>query len=317
MAKKAKRARSKPKRRTANEGAKIRKRTVSSNDARPFKCLRINCEKSYKTVWGRRRHDARDHTAQNAQAIAERDAGRVAARMGDSVTAHEHYDAAIAWWPTNAMLYTFKASLYFKEKQYNNCIEQCKIAIKVELEAKSNVQRIASILGRIGDAYLNLNDFEMALDWYGKSLSQCHHPDIVKKRDEIQHDLSLQIANTLFQKGDYPGAMKHYNEAIKRNPDNAVLYSNRAACYQKLMEFHKCIEDCDIALKKNPKFAEAYCLQAKTYKLLSYYAYQNTLAIDPNNREALEEVQKLSNDPSMRVILEQMSQDPKAVQEHL
>ncbi|KAI1720681.1 tetratricopeptide repeat domain-containing protein [Ditylenchus destructor] len=296
------------------------------------------------------------------EAVKEKNLGNEAYKKKDFVTAHAHYDKAIEADPTNMTFYNNKAAAFFEEGKYEECIAQCKKAVDVGREHRADFGTIAKAYARMANAHVKLGQVKEALLSYEKSLSEHRDPEVVKKHKQLEKEvkekekmayINPEISNEeknkgneLFKKGDYPNAMKHYNEAIKRNPDNAVLYSNRAACYTKLMEFQRAVEDCDTCLKKDPNFIKAYirkgaALQAMREFSRAQRCYEDALKVDASNTEALEglrtcyrsndedpekareralqdpEVQEILRDPTMRLILEQMSQDPSAAREHI
>lgn len=164
--------------------------------------------------------------------------------------------------------------------------------------------------------------------------------------DPVKSEEEKTQGNQCFQKGDYAGAVKHYSEAIKRNPRDAKIYSNRAAAYTKLAAFDLGLKDCDECIKIDPKFIKGFLRKGNLLKAMKQHSkamdtYQEAMEIDPNCQEAMDgyraclqeqnkdpeavrkramadpEVQKILQDPAMRLILEQMQTDPKALRDHL
>ena len=56
-------------------------------------------------------------------------------------------------------------------------------------------------------------------------------------------------ANRLFKAGDYDGAINALSNGIELNPNLPSLFANRAACYLKLGNNDRCIQDCSRALE--------------------------------------------------------------------
>lgn len=289
-----------------------------------------------------------------------KDLGNAAYKKKDFEAALKHYQEAIEHDPSDITFYNNIAAVYFEQKEYNKCISECEKGIEIGRENRADYKLISKAFSRIGNAHRKLENWKTAKTYYEKSLSEYRTPEVKTMLSEIEKKIKeeerkayvdparaeeeKEKGNDYFKKGEYSNAIKHYSEAISRNPDDPKLYSNRAACYTKLAAFDLGLKDCESCTKLDEKFIKGWIRKGKILQVMqqpskALCAYQKALEIDPSNGEALEgyractmavhsnpkeireramsdpEVQEILRDPAMRMILEQMQSDPKAVQE--
>ncbi|KAM4545770.1 stress-induced-phosphoprotein 1 [Odontesthes bonariensis] len=308
---------------------------------------------------------AEDLPENKRMALKEKELGNAAYKNKDFGKALKHYEEAVKHDPTNMAYLSNQAAVYFEKGDFAKCRELCEKAIDVGRENREDYRQIAKALARIGNSYFKQEKYKEAVQYFNKSLTEHRTPDVLKKCQQaekivkeqeklayINPEMALEEknkGNDAFQKGDYPVAMKHYSEAIKRNPHDAKLYSNRAACYTKLLEFQLALKDCEECIKLEPSFIKGYTRKGAALEAMKDYskamdAYQKALELDSSSKEASEgmqrcmvsqamrndspedvkkramadpEVQQIMSDPAMRMILEQMQKDPQALSDHL
>lgn len=301
-----------------------------------------------------------DSTINKEEALKEKNLGNELYKAKKFQEALEHYNKAVELDKTDMTFLNNKAAVYLEMNDYDECIKQCNTAIDVGRENRADFKLIAKALSRMASAYQKKDDLEQARTFFQKSLSEHRTPDTLSKLSEVEKiikerelkayidpEKSLeekQKGNEAFQKGDYPTAIKHYTEATKRNPEDAKIFSNRSACYQKLAEFKMACDDAEQCIKLDPKFVKGYirkgmALLAMKKSTEAAEAFQAALEIDESNVEALDgyrkaisssdpeemrkramsnpEIQEILKDPAMQMILQQGQADPKALKEHL
>eukprot|EP00842_Homolaphlyctis_polyrhiza_P003885 jgi/Hompol1/4498/HPOL_001786-RA len=283
----------------------------------------------------------------------------------------KHYEAAWELDNTNVAILTNKAAVLFEMEKYEECIKVCEDAVETGREQRVDYKLIARALGRAGSSYAKLNDFANAIKYYNKSLAEHRTPDILEKLRETERqqkqqeeqsyinpalsDEAREKGNELFKDQKYAEAVKLYSEAIKRNPEDARNYSNRAACYTKLMALPEADKDVNEAIRLDPNYMKAYVRKAailfarreftksielceemmnkettdaKTKSEFSAQIIKANQALadlhHPSNRaetiaraKANPAVQAIMSDPIMQSILTEMKNDPKSIRGHM
>ncbi|CAI0476852.1 unnamed protein product [Linum tenue] len=319
--------------------------------------------------------EEREAKEKKAQALKEKELGNAAYKKKDFETAIAHYTKAIELYDEDISFITNRAAVYLEMGKYEECIKDCDKAVERGRELRSDYKMVARALTRKGSALVKMaktsKDYEPAIETFQKALTEHRNPDTLKKLNEAEKakkdleqqeyfdpklaDESREKGNEYFKEQKYPDAIKHYTEAIKRNPKDHRAYSNRAACYTKLGAMPEGLKDAEKCIELDPAFAKGYTRKGAIQFFMKEYekaleTYQEGLKHDPQNQELLDgirrcvdqmnkasrgdispeelkerqakamhdpEVQNILSDPVMRQVLQDIQENPNAAQEHM
>lgn len=213
---------------------------------------------------------------------------------GNALYKQRKFDEAIAAynraWDTHKDITYLnnRAAAEFEKGDYDETIKTCNEAIEQGREVRADYKIIAKSFARLGNAYLKKEDLENAVKYFDKSLTEHRTPDVLNKLRATQREIKIREANSYvdpekaeaarlegkeyFTKGDWPNAVKAYTEMVKRAPEDARGYSNRAAALAKLLSFPDAVEDCNKAIEKDPSFIRAYIRKANAQLAMREYA---------------------------------------------
>ena len=77
--------------------------------------------------------------------------------------------------------------------------------------------------------------------------------------------------NQLFKEGKYAEACEKYTEALKRDPNNSVIYSNRSVTHIKLKNYEHALSDSQECIKLNPQWSKGYYRKTVALEGLARY----------------------------------------------
>ncbi|KAI3980922.1 hypothetical protein MKX01_025487 [Papaver californicum] len=116
--------------------------------------------------------------------------------------------------------------------------------------------------------------------------------------------------NEFFKAGNYLKAAAIYTQAIKKDPSNATLYSNRAAAFLHLVKLSKALADAETTISLNPQWDKGYFRKGCVLEAMERYddaiaALQMALQYNPQSAEVSRKIKRLG----------QLAKDKKRVQE--
>lgn len=194
---------------------------------------------------------------------------------GDFLKAADDYTAFLKFEPNSAPAREERADCRMRAYEYDGAIDDYNYLITKNKQKSFSIHyNLGELLVRKGDHEAAKSHFNQVIDYYTKTLSKGRKPawDYIRRgrayyylgeKDKAISDIEnganqltgdpvaqCELGHALLLKGDNPGAIKAFNDALKLNPKLINAYVERAKAYNLQGDFLLARKDLDVALVK-------------------------------------------------------------------
>ncbi|XP_008314169.1 RNA polymerase II-associated protein 3 [Cynoglossus semilaevis] len=274
--------------------------------------------------------DSEDASVDTEKALTEKEKGNTFFKDGKYDDAIESYTRGMSVDPYNPVLPTNRATAFFRLKKYAVAESDCNLAIALDgnyfkAYARRGAARLA--LKKLESA---LEDYEMVLKLDpGNTEAQ---NEVVKIKEALGHQtvqneapqpkqeavpadteqqrlmeeqrrrqeavLQKDRGNAYFKEGKYEAAVQCYSQGMEADGLNVLLPANRAMAFLKLEKYKEAEEDCTKAIHLDSTYSKAFARRGTARVALGKVEearedFQELLKLEPGNKQALNELQKL------------------------
>ena len=265
--------------------------------------------------WSSLSPEEREKKETEKKARLKKEEGNAFYKKKKFVEALAAYDEAFAIDPTCMTFLLNKAAVYFAQKKYDDCIAECNKSLEVGKENMAPFEDRAKALTRCAKAYQKKKDLGMAIEMCKSAQLESYSKDTQrllkslelekKKKDKLDYQdegkaqEAKQRGNDFFREKKFPEAIKEYEEAVKRAPNDAPIRNNLSAALTKIMDFNGAKTQIEKALEIDPLYTKAWGRKGDIEMAFKEYhkamdSYKKGLEIDPQNATCKEGLKKVT-----------------------
>ncbi|XP_028255050.1 RNA polymerase II-associated protein 3 [Parambassis ranga] len=229
-------------------------------------------------------------------------------RLKKYAVAESDCNLAIALDSNYFKAYARRGAARFALKKYESALEDYEMVLKLDpgnVEAQNEMKKIKEVLGHQAPTVTSG-------DTHPGEISQVD-PDQQRLLEEQQRKQEAVVqkdrGNAYFKEGKYEAAVECYSRGMEADNMNVLLPANRAMAYLKLERFTEAEEDCTKAISLDNTYSKAFARRGTARVALGKLEeakqdFEQLLKLEPGNKQALNELQKLQIDSSSSGVLQ-------------